>query len=148
MGRHALSDEDWRKIERLLPAERGGRGRPWNSHRRTIDGVLWMLMTGAPWRDLPSVYGPWTSVHGRFNRWARDGTWRRIQEALLQELDENDGVDGDHWFIDVTSIRASRWAAGAGKRGASMSRPTMRWGVLAGVTAPRSISSARAVVFR
>ena len=148
MGRHALSDEDWRRIEPLLPAERGARGRPWNNHRRTIDGILWMLMTGAPWRDLPAAYGPWTSDHGRFNRWARDGTWRKIQQGLLEELEEDEGVDHDLWFIDGTSIRAGRSAAGAGKRGATMNRPTTRWGARAAATARRCIWSARAVVFR
>ncbi len=148
MRRHALSDEDWQRVEPLLPAERGGRGRPWNSHRRTLDGILWMLMTGAPWRDLPTAYGPWTSVHGRFNRWARDGTWRKIQEALLRELDESDGVDHDLWFIDGTSVRGTRSAAGAGKRGALMNLPITRLGVRAAATARRSISSVRVAAFR
>lgn len=132
----------------LLPPLRGRRGRPWNDHRRTIDGILWILSTGAPWRDLPRDFGAWTSVHDRFSRWARDGTWRRIQDALLQLLDETQGIDYDLWFIDGTSIRASRAAAGAGKRGASTSRQIMHWAGRVAATGPRSTSSVTETAYR
>ena len=119
MARHGLTDWEWQAIEPLLPAERGRRGRPWNAHRRTIDGILWVLTTGAPWRDLPTEFGSWSSIHDRFNRWSRDGTWKLIQRTLLKWLGERDGIDRDLWFIDGSSVRATRAAAGAGKRGAS-----------------------------
>src|SRR2546421_6516744 len=67
MGRGDTSDAQWRLIEPLLPKQkRGGR---WNDHRLMFDGILWVLRTGAPWRDLPERYGAWGSVYHRFNRW-------------------------------------------------------------------------------
>ena len=148
MKRHALCDRQWSRVQGLLPAERGGRGRPWNDHRRTIDGILWILCTGAPWRDLPTEYGPWTSVHDRFSRWAKDGTWKRILQSLLQVLSASGGIDDDLWFIDGTSIRASRAAAGAGKRGALGSLPTTLSVGHAAVTEPKSTSSATEMAYR
>ena len=100
-------------IEPLLPAERGRPGRPWNDHRLTIGGILWILRTGAPWRDLPSSFGAWQSVYARFNRWSKDGTWERIHQALLQRMDEAGALDLELWFIDGSCVRAARAAAGA-----------------------------------
>jgi transposase len=75
------------------------------------------LHTGAPWRDLPERYGPWQTVFYRFNGWRRDGTWVRIVTSLLDELDDKGRIDHDLWCIDGTVVRASRAAAGAGKKG-------------------------------
>ena len=71
--RHELSDEQWEQIEALFPAG-GGPGRPWHEHRKYVNGMFWILRTGAPWRDLPERYGKWRSVHARFDRWRKDGT--------------------------------------------------------------------------
>nr|WP_262506136.1 transposase [Streptomyces sp. CB00271] len=62
------------RIEPLLP-QVDGRGRPWRDHRQVVNGVLWRLRTGAPWRDLPERYGPWQTVYERFARGEADGTW-------------------------------------------------------------------------
>ena len=71
--RHDLRDDEWDRIKHLLPA--GGRpGRPWRDHRQVINGMLWILSTGAAWRDLPRRYGSWQSVYDRFNRWRSDET--------------------------------------------------------------------------
>lgn len=140
MGRHGLTDEEWARIEPLLPRLRGRRGRPWNDHRRIIDGILWTLMTGAPWRDLPRQFGPYTTVHGRFSRWARDGTWARLQASLLGRLHEQGRLDRELWFIDGTCVRATRAAAGAGKKGGPTSRPTTRWVDHGVASEPRSTS--------
>lgn len=113
MSRHDLSDSHWRLICDLFPAERGHRGRPWNDHRRTLNGILWILKTGAPWRDLPPCYGPWQSVYDRFNRWCADGTWDLLHRSLLRRLDDIGAIDYDLWFIDGSCVRATRAAAGA-----------------------------------
>ncbi len=76
MARHGLTDEQWALIEDLFPRNGEHAGRPWADHRRMIDGMLWVLVTGAPWRDLPKEFGPWQTVYDRFNRYRRD-------EALL-----------------------------------------------------------------
>ena len=84
-GRGDLSDAQWRLIGPLLPKQR--RGGKWNDHRLTLDGILWVLRTGAPWRDLPERYGKWQSVYDRFNRYRKDGTFDRVLKALRIRLD-------------------------------------------------------------
>jgi transposase len=118
MPRYKLSERQWSRIASLLPDRnhRGRPGRPWEDHRPFIDGVLWVLHTGAPWRDLPECFGPWESVYRRFNQWRRDGTWVRLATSLLDELDGRGLIDHDLWCIDGTVIRASRAAAGAKKK--------------------------------
>jgi len=124
VGRHELSDEAWERIQDLLPRAQGA-GRPWNDHRRTLNGILWTLRTGSPWRDLPERYGPWKSVYGRFNRWSKDGTFDAIVARLQRELDAAGKIDRDLWCLDGSSVRATRAAAGAGKRGALTNLRTM-----------------------
>jgi transposase len=77
VGRGELTDKAWAQIQPLLPAS-GQRGGRWSDHRTVINGILWKLRTGAPWRDLPERYGPWTTCHDRYVRWRRDGTWDRL----------------------------------------------------------------------
>ena len=91
-------------------------GHPLNDPRSLVNGILWVLHTGAPWRDLPERNGPWETVFGRFNAWRKDGTWSRIVTSLLDELDDQGRIDHDLWCIDGSVIRASRAAAGAGKK--------------------------------
>lgn len=125
MRRHELSDEEWALVEPLLPKQR--RGGKWNDHRTMLNAMMWILRTGAPWRDLPERFGTWQSVYDRFNRWRKDGTFDRIARALRVRLDKEGKIDWDLWCIDGTSIRASRSAAGGGKKGAKPSLGTTRW---------------------
>jgi transposase len=117
MHRYELSDQQWARIAPFFPHRfhNGKPGHPFNDHRPIVNGILWILHTGAPWRDLPERYGPWETVFYRFNRWRNDGTWNRIVTALLDELDEQGQIDPDLWCIDGSVIRASRAAAGARK---------------------------------
>jgi transposase len=116
MRRYELSDQQWARIAPLFP-QRAEAGRPPSDHRPIFNGILWILHTGAPWRDLPERYGPWQTVFYRFNGWRRDGTWVRIVTSLLDELDDKGQIDHDLWCIDGSVIRASRAAAGGGKKG-------------------------------
>jgi transposase len=75
--RGELTNEAWERIAPLLP-ENGRRGKQWKDHRKIVNGILWKIRTGAPWRDLPESYGPWQTCYGRFTRWSRDGTWDRL----------------------------------------------------------------------
>ena len=88
---------------------RGGR---WCDHRRVINGILWKLRTGAPWRDLPDRYGPWQTCYDRFVRWRRDGTWDRL---LAHAQTKSDAVGELEWVVSVdsSSVRAHQHAAGA-----------------------------------
>ncbi len=77
VGRGEVTDGAWAILKPLLP-ENGGRGQQWRDHRQVVNGILWKLRTGAPWRDLPECYGPWRPAYARFVRWQRDGTWDRL----------------------------------------------------------------------
>ena len=128
MARYELTDEQWDLVKGLFPTQK--RGGKWNDHRTTLDGMLWMLRSGAPWRDLPERYGKWKSVYGRFNRWRREGTFDRLLKALQIRLDKQGKIDWDLWLVDGSNVRASRAAAGARKKGARASissPPTTHW---------------------
>jgi transposase len=110
--RHDLTDEQWARLEPLLPDRTPRRGGRWNDHRPVIDGILWRIRTGSPWRDAPPCYGDFRTLHGRHRRWSADGTWA----AVLAELQaDSDPGAGSNWAvsIDSTVVRAHRHAAGA-----------------------------------
>ncbi len=118
--RGELTDKAWQRIEPLLPVA-DGRGRPWRDHRQVINGILWRLRTGAPWRDIPERYGPWQTCYERFKRWEEDGTWARLLEDL-QVKDDSIGTVELTVSIDSTIARAHQHAAGARKRGTTAGR--------------------------
>ncbi|MFE3205770.1 transposase [Embleya sp. NPDC059237] len=93
-----------------------------------IDGVLWRLRTGAPWRDVPARYGPWQTVHERFVRWEADGTWAALLEHVRVREDAVGRVD---WSVSVDStvVRAHQHAAGARKRGLRTGTNLAAWSV-------------------
>ncbi len=103
--RFDLSDEEWAVIEPLLP--KGGRGPKRVDDGRVLNGIFYILRTGAPWRDLPERYGPRTTVYNRYARWARRGIWKAIFAGLAEH-------SGDSlFFIDSSIVKAHRAAAGA-----------------------------------
>jgi transposase len=108
MSRGDLNEEGWKAIEPLLPSERGRWGRPAQDNRRFVNGMLWILRTGAPWRDLPEKYGNWNSVYRRFLRWRDQGIWTRILELLSASFG-----DDSLYSIDSTIVRGHAQAAGA-----------------------------------
>lgn len=114
--RFELTDEQWAKIEPLLPPQKPKSGRPAVDHRRVINGILWIIRTGAPWRDLPERYGPVGTVSSRFYRWRKEGIWDRIFAQVQQDADKAGDIDWEIHFVDGTSVRAHPHAAGA-KRG-------------------------------
>ena len=116
MRRGELSDEQWERLEPLLPAQKPRTGRPHVGHRQILNGILWVLRTGAPWRDLPERYGPWSTVASRFYRWRAAGIWERIWSQLQSEADEQDKIDWEIHLLDGTVVRAHQHAAGAKKR--------------------------------
>jgi transposase len=113
--RHELSNQEWARLAPLLP-EPKQTGRPAKDHRTLINGMLWILHTGAPWRDLPERYGPWRTVYSRFRRWEEEGTWERILSTLQRDLDAAGKIEWELWMIDGTNIRAHRSEAGARKK--------------------------------
>ncbi len=111
VGRGELSDTAWVAIAPLLPPG-GRRGRPWANHRKVINGILWKLRTGAPWRDLPDRYGSWQTCYDRFVRWRRDGTWERLLSRVQAKSDAISDVLIEV-SLDSTVVRAHQHAAGA-----------------------------------
>jgi transposase len=130
MMRHAVTDEEWTLIEPLLPARTATTGRPPSDPRVMWNGILWILRTGAPWRDLPERYGPWQTVYTHFRAWRAAGVYDRVLAALHIRLDREGRIDWDLWCLDGSSVRASRAAAGATKKVPSDTRTnpaTTRW---------------------
>lgn len=112
IDRHELTDEEWARLEPLLPDPTPRRGGRWTDHRQLINGVLWRTRTGSPWRDLPSQYGHWKTVYNRHRRWSADRSWARILDELRRDADHD---EGRHWTVGVDGavVRAHHHAAGA-----------------------------------
>jgi transposase len=110
--RFEMTDEQWTRIEGLLPGRPGTPGATAKDNRLFIDAVLWIARTGAGWRDLPERLGEWNNTFQRFNRWARKGRWGTIMEALGGD------ADLENLLIDSTVIRAHQHSAGARKKAA------------------------------
>jgi transposase len=114
MERHALRDDQFARIEHLLPGRPGTVGR--NSelgNRLFVDAVIWKFRVGTPWRDLPERFGGWCNTHERFSRWAVSGVWESLFKALA------DDPDNEYAMIDATIVRAHQHSAGALKKGVS-----------------------------
>lgn len=109
MRRFELSDEEWQRVESLLPGRPGSPGRSGDNNRLFLEAVLWIVRTGAPWRDLPERFGDWNSVFQRFNRWAKKGVWQQVFDALQEP-------DREWLMLDATIVRAHVHAAGARKK--------------------------------
>src|SRR5271156_2138467 len=120
MGRLVLSDAAWERMSPLIigrPDQKGSTGR---DNRMFVEGVLWIVRTGSPWRDLPEAFGDWNSVFRRFSRWSAKGVWWRIFEAM------SDDPDFEYLIVDSTIVRAHQHAAGAKKGGLKIRRSAAR----------------------
>jgi transposase len=80
-----LTEARWARIAPLLPPQEPAMGRPAHDHRTILAGMLWVARTGSAWRDLPTHFGPWETVHSRYDRWRKAGIWQQILEALSQD---------------------------------------------------------------
>lgn len=121
-----LTDEQWAVLEPLIrepPRRDEGSGRPWRSPRKVLDGILWVLRTGAPWMDLPRRYPPYQTYHRRFQQWVqwvRSGVLDRVLQALVRDLEERGKIDLSECFIDGTFMVARKGlCVGKTKRGKS-----------------------------
>jgi transposase len=106
--RYDLTDFEWSVIEPLLPIRR--RGVKPKKNRRVLDGIFWVLRTGAPWRDMPERYGPYTTAYNRFNRWRKAGIWDRLIDAIVK------AHNGDVQMIDSSIVRVHQHASGVEKK--------------------------------
>jgi len=119
MRRYALRDDQWHRIEALLPGKAGDRGRTASDNRLFVEAVLFRYRAGIPWRDLPERFGDFRVIHLRHMRWSRTGVWERLFKHLSQDS------DNEYAMIDSTIVRAHQHAAGA--RGRSKKR--MHWAI-------------------
>ena len=115
MRRYELTDEQWAKIEPLLPAQKPKTGRPNLDHRQVVNGMLWVLKSGAPWRDLPERYGKEGTVSSRFYRWVAAGVWQGVLDALRGAAQAAGEGEWDLHMLDGSVVRAHQHAAGAKK---------------------------------
>ena len=113
MVRKILRNDQWTRIEGMLPGKVGDRGRSGEDNRLFVEAVLWVARTGAPWWDLPKAFGRWNSVYKRFSRWSESGVWHRVFAELAKE------ADFEEVFLDSTIVRAHQHAAGAPKKTAN-----------------------------
>ncbi len=143
MSRYDLTDQEWQRLQPVLPPHKK-EGRPRAADRRIVNGIRWILRTGAPWRDLPERYGSWSTVYSRFYRWRQAGHWDRMLALLQRQADAQEQLQWEIHFVDSTIIRAHQHAAGA-KKGTLPEKPS---GAVKAGLAPKSTSGPRAVVSR
>ncbi len=106
--RYDLTDLEWSVIEPLLPMDR--RGPKPKNNRRILNGIFWVLRAGAPWRDMPERYGPYTTAYNRFNRWRKAGIWNRLMDAIVA------AHGGKVQMINSSIVRVHQHASGVKKR--------------------------------
>ncbi|MBF8274530.1 MAG: IS5 family insertion sequence transposase protein [Magnetococcales bacterium] len=110
MDRLLLRDDQWEQIVPLLPKRRGDQRKIAEDYRLFIEAVLWVVRTGSPWRDLPAPFGKWSRVYKRFSRWVKNGTWKFINQTVIND------PDLEALMVDSTIVRAHQHAAGAEKK--------------------------------
>ena len=125
MARLLLTDDAWDLIKDIFP-EPATTGRPPRDRRRVVDGILWILRTGSPWRDLPEEFGTWKTAWRLFDQWNADGTLNEILGRLQASHIDVGEIDNEVWCIDGSIVRAARCATGGGKKGIQRNQLIMR----------------------
>src|ERR1700728_3223153 len=110
MRRYALRDDQWDRIQDILPGREGHVGGTAADNRLFVEAVLFRFRAGIPWRDLPERFGDWKIVYQRFNRWAKSGVFERVFRLLASDH------DNEYMMIDATIVRAHQHSAGAQKK--------------------------------
>jgi transposase len=114
-----LTDSQWAVLDPLIPEpsrRKDGRGRPWRARRPVLDGILWVLRTGAPWVDLPDRYPPYQTCHRRFQQWVQSGLLKGIFEALAADLRALGLLDVREAFIDGSFAPAKKGDPKSGRQ--------------------------------
>jgi transposase len=121
-----LSEEQWRRIAPLLPKYKS-RGRPWSDNRRVLEGILWILKTGARWRDLPRAYPSASTCWRRLKQWEEKDVWLNVWRAFISELDERGHLDWSQCFIDGSFAPAKKGARASAKPSAAKAPSGWWW---------------------
>ena len=125
-----VTDAQWEILNDLIPEPRrreDRRGRPWKARRDVLNGILWVLRTGAPWADLPERYPSYQTCHRRFQQWVRSGIMRGIFEALAEDLRNQDRLDVSEAFIDGSFAPAKKGDQRSAKRNVARVRRSWPW---------------------
>lgn len=121
MTRLLLRDDEWDLIKDVFPKP-AATGRPPRDRRTIVNGILWILRTGSPWRDLPEEFGPWQTVWRLFDQWNSEGILDEAQRRLQAAFVDVGQIDHELWCVDGTTSRAHRCAGGGGKKGTLRNR--------------------------
>ena len=125
-----LTDEQWAVIQPLIPdppKRPDGKGRPWKDARDVMNGILWVLRTGAPWYDLPDRYPPYQTCHRRFQQWVRSGVFEKVLQTLADDLQERGDLDLSECHIDGTFIIAKKGATRLEQPSGARVRSSWQW---------------------
>jgi transposase len=121
-----LSEKQWERVEALLPKLRS-RGRPWADNRAVLEGILWVLKTGARWRDLPKQYPSASTCWRRLRQWEEQEVWLKIWRAFLSELDQGGRLDWSESFLDGSFASAKKGALASAKPRGAKARSGWWW---------------------
>ena len=141
-----LTDKQWKTLDALIPEpprREDGRGRPWKNRRAVLNGILWVLRTGAPWADVPDRYPSYQTCHRRFQQWVRSGIMRGILEALALELRVRGVLDAEEAFIDGSFAPAKKGDRKSGKRSVARERRSWRWQIAMVFPSPSVLKAPR-----
>ena len=125
-----LTEEQWAIIEPLLPKpvkRADGKGRPRVDDRTILNGILWVMRTGAPWHDIPNRYPPYQTYHRRFQEWVKTGTFETILRKLAQDVKDRGDLDLTECFIDGTFVMAKKGAQGWEKPSGAKVQSSWQW---------------------
>jgi transposase len=125
-----LTELQWATLDAFIPIpprRRDGRGRPWKSRRSVLNGILWVLRTGAPWADLPERYPSYQTCHRRFQQWVRSGIMRGVLEAIAEDLRARGRLDVCEAFIDGSFAPAKKGDRRSAKRNVARERRSWPW---------------------
>jgi transposase len=125
-----LTDEQWAIVQPLIPQpprRADGRGRPRIDDRQILNGILWIMRTGSPWKDMPERYPSYQTCHRRFQEWVKSGVFERILQELARDLKERGGLDLSECFIDGCFVIAKKGAQGWEKPSGAKVRSSWQW---------------------
>ena len=125
-----MTDLQWNVVGAILPQDPvrpDKRGRPWSDRRQVLNGALWILRTGAPWKDLPRRYGPYQTVHRRYQNWVRSGVMEKVLLAIARDLKDRGGLDLRECFIDGTFVPAKKGGVGSERLSGAKGPKSWRW---------------------
>ncbi len=125
-----LTDEQWAVLEPLLPApvrRADGKGRPRVDNRAILNGILWIMRTGAPWHDMPNRYPPYQTCHRRFQEWVKSGTFEAVLRTLVQDVKERGELDLTECYIDGSFVMAKKGARGWEKPSGARVQSSWQW---------------------